>query len=138
MNTSFWSLCLHRLNVLCCLGLLALGPFLHAHLGHANTEGFHLDGLQWHSHAQDSDSLSFTADDEHDAPAVGVTPSVTREAHDAPLAHDLIAWSCTVLLMVVPLLLGAAWMKPVFATSRRPLAYTAGYPPPALAPPYPA
>lgn len=129
-------MCLRRLSTAWLLGLLALGPFLHAHFGHASTEGFHIDGLQWHSHGQDSDTTSFTADDEHDAPAVGIAASLTRESHDSPQPQDLLAWACAVVLLVFPLVtrsvvsVGSARPAPLLAPYR-----LAGHPPPALAPP---
>lgn len=118
------------------LGLLALGPFLHAHFGSASTEGFHIDGLQWHSHAQDNDTMSFTADDEHDTPAVGISASLTRESHDCPQPQDMLAWACAVVLLVLPQLTRPA-RRVVSVLPPPPVGpyHWAGHPPPALAPP---
>lgn len=131
-----WSLCLRRLSTAWLLGLLALGPFLHAHFGHASTEGFHVDGLQWHSHAPDGESLSFTADDEHEAPAVGISASLTRESHETPPSHALIAWACTLILAVLPICVPVVrprlWQRHCKPSS---LFQWAGHPPPSLAPP---
>jgi len=135
MHTT-WSLCLRRLSTAWLLGLLALGPFLHAHFGHASTEGFHVDGLQWHSHAPDDGSLGFTADDEHEAPAVGISVSLTRESQLTPAPHALIAWACTLILAVLPIC--APLVRPrLWRSDSKPasLFQWAGHPPPCLAPP---
>jgi hypothetical protein len=125
---------LRRLSAALLLGLLALGPFLHAHLGQARTSGFHMDGLQWHSHAVDAELPSLTADDEHEAPAVGVSTSLTRESLDTPQAQDLLHWAFALVLAVLP------WVLPSIrvarhTSQRHPRLYLPGQPPPALAPP---
>ena len=136
MNTRTWSLYLRRLSTVWLLGLLALGPYLHAHFGHASTQGFHVDGLQWHSHLQDTENLSFTSDDEHEAPAVGISASLTRESHDAPASQDLIAWACTVVLAVLPTVIVRSVPACPAPLAPPASAYRlAGHPPPSLAPP---
>jgi hypothetical protein len=132
LSCTLW---LRRLSAALLLGLLALGPFLHAHLGQARTSGFHMDGLQWHSHAVDAELPSLTADDEHEAPAVGVSTSLTRESLDTPQAQDLLHWAFALVLAVLP------WVVPRVAIHGHALRaptrlYLPGQPPPALAPPF--
>lgn len=125
---------MRRLNALLMLALLVLGPFLHAHFGKVHTDGFHLDGLQWHSHSADWDATSFTADDDHDSPSVGVTSSMTRTWLDTPQAQDLISWSCALVLTVLACMtIGLVRLAPL----PEPLTslFAPGASPPALAPP---
>lgn len=134
MKSLHLDLLLRRLSAVVLLSLLALGPFLHAHLGQAHTSGFHMDGLQWHTHALDADHPSLTADDDHDAPAVGVSTSLTRESLDTPPAHDLLLWAFALVLAVLP------WLMPAVMRSLRPRRmrqrrYLPGQAPPVLAPP---
>jgi len=136
MQKQSWTLCLRRLSTAWLLGLLALGPFLHAHFGHASTEGFHIDGLQWHSHLQGTDAMSFTADDDHDAPAIGISASLTRESHHSPKTQDLLTWACALVLLVLPLWPIQLLRQAPTARARPARLYRlAGYPPPALSPP---
>ena len=135
MKSLHFDLWLRRLSAVVLLSLLALGPFLHAHLGQAHTNGFHMDGLQWHTHTLDTDLPSLTADDDHEAPAVGVSTSLTRESLDVPPTQDLLLWAFALVLAVLP------WVAPATAPLLLPLRlrhrrYLPGQAPPALAPPF--
>ena len=92
---------LQRIGALALLGLLALGPFLHAHWGQANRAGFHMDGVSLHHHASGPDASVLSADDEHESPAVGVAGSLPRGAEKTPSAGDIDLWVCGLLLAVL-------------------------------------
>ena len=127
---------LQRIGALALLGLLALGPFLHAHWGQANRGGFHMDGAVVHHHAVGADASVMSADDEHESPAVGVAGSLPRGGEKTPSLGDMHLWVCSLLLAVLlPLMpLREPTREPAPRLARR----TRGnWPPLALAPPLP-
>lgn len=121
------------------MGLLALGPFLHAHYGASWTTGFHIYGVpsslsaalpQWVS---DGPVLSVPSEEE--SPAVGVETSLPRAEADSfsPDAPVLLLLTGMLLLALQRLPLAGAWMPgapPGLHTT-----FQAGWPPPAHAPP---
>lgn len=64
-----------RIGTLLLLGVLVLGPFLHAHLGQSSVAGFHVDGVTQLHH----DSCSFEKSQTPDSPAIGVSSSIVRD-----------------------------------------------------------
>ena len=125
---------LQRIGALALLGLLALGPFLHAHWGQANRGGFHMDGAVVHHHAASADAPVMSADDEHESPAVGVASSLPRGADKTPSLGDMHLWVGTlwlaVLLPLLPLRRPSRTPTPRLARRTR-----GNWPPLALAPP---
>lgn len=125
------------------MGVLALGPFLHAHYGHMEVTGFHVNGLESVSlttpNSAPSDQRSFTLPVEPESPAVGVATSMPRfeeiethgDAQPDQLGMNLLGvFDFKALTLVAAPL---AWV-PVFR-SQWAGAFQAGSPPPSLAPP---
>ena len=125
------------------MGVLALGPFLHAHYGHMQVTGFLVNGLESMSlatpNSAPSDQRSFTLPVEPESPAVGVATSLPRfeeiETHgdaqpDHPGVNLLGFFDFRPLNLVVSPL---AWL-PVFR-GQWAGSFQAGSPPPAHAPP---
>ena len=123
------------LAVLC--GLLALGPFLHAHLGFSKVTGFHVAGynslVNPHglaaSHPQAEAPELFDAE----SPAVGVSASLIRLAFDIPCPDGLSLQTLLAVIAVAGVL--CARMRPPHVVHNRPSRPRPGLPPPALAPP---
>lgn len=121
------------------MGVLALGPFLHAHYGASWATGFHLSGLPaamasaLPDGATDSPMLSLPSEEE--SPAVGVVTSLPRGEVNSftPDAPALFLLSGCVLQVLQRLSLPGLW-TPIAAPLRAPL-LQAGWPPPAQAPP---
>ena len=134
MTARLFDRCLQRLGALGLLALLALGPFLHAHLGQARLSGFHLDGVQLHDHSVHADHPVLSAEDESETPAVGVAGSLPRVSEKTVSATDLVCWLTALVWMVLPW----PWARPAAPSVRASQArrtYRRGAPPPALAPP---
>ena len=125
------------------MGVLALGPFLHAHYGHMQVTGFHVNGLESMSlatpNSAPSDQRSFTLPVEPESPAVGVATSLPRfeeiETHgdaqpDHPGVNLLGIFDFRPLTLVTAPL---AWL-PVFR-GQWAGSFQDGSPPPAHAPP---
>jgi len=137
-STSFRRASLGLISLL--MGLLALGPFLHAHYGASWATGFHLSGLPavmasaLPDVATDSPMLSLPSEEE--SPAVGVVTSLPRGEVNSftPDAPALLLLSVCVLQVLQRLPLPGLW-TPVAAPLRAPLSQ-AGWPPPAQAPPH--
>jgi hypothetical protein len=123
------------------MGLLALGPFLHAHYGASQATGFHVNGLQAVAMAQTagmaSDSPVLSPPSEQESPAVGVVTSLPRWETDSfspdtahvPLLSEVVSGG------LQRLMLAAFWpstLKPIDSRI-----FKAGFPPPAHAPPTP-
>lgn len=130
---------LTRLLLAVLFGLLALGPFLHAHLGFSKVTGFHVAGYDGpvntsSDHEHEAQQLVQHPDlSDAESPAVGVSASLVRFNHDIP-CPDGITLQVIVAIM-------ATWLMPgtlaVFApaASGRSTRPRPGLPPPALAPP---
>ncbi len=121
---------LRRWLTLLLAGLLALGPFLHGHFGASHDTGFHLDGV----HAVHASAPSVTAlqspDDE--SPALGVAVSMPHSEDEG-----LPDFALALLVAMLPLLPLRRMALPR-PRRTRPLTgalYSAGLPPPCLAPP---
>jgi hypothetical protein len=125
------------------MGVLALGPFLHAHYGHMQVTGFHVNGLESVTPvspiSSPSDQLTFTLPADPESPAVGVATSLPRfeeseSIEDAFPEHSNWAlmdfFSCRLLALVSPPL---AWVPLFFEQVLG--SFQAGAPPPAQAPP---
>ena len=116
--------------------LLALGPFLHAHYGSSSRTGFHMDEVsQAVSHLPPlGHSTELSQADAPESPALGVATSHTREVNDAgqgPLSSAATHPVHPAPTAPSPLRVNAWQHAP-----RTPFApYSAGLPPPALAPP---
>ncbi len=121
------------------MGLLALGPFLHAHYGASWATGFHLSGLpsgltvSVPDVATDSPMLSPPSEEE--SPAVGVVTSLPRDEVNSftPDAPALFFLSVCVLQVLQRQPLLGLWTPvtaPLLATLSQ-----AGWPPLAQAPP---
>lgn len=113
------------------VGLLALGPFLHGHVGASHDTGFHLDGV--HAvHALGATDVRATQTGHDESPAMGVATSLP---HPEDKTFDLLAWA---LLLAVLALLPHPHLPLPQAQRDRGLTrrlYRAGLPPPSLAPP---
>ena len=121
------------------MGLLALGPFLHAHYGASWTTGFHVNGLQavviTPTASIDTPTLSLPT--EQESPAVGVVASLPRSEADS-LASEMppVVILSLIVLSLLPALRSAwPWNPAAPAVIRR--FFQAGCPPPAHAPPCP-
>ena len=115
------------------IGLLALGPFQHGHLGASHISGFHVDGLHAVSHPAETDfshSLS-AANDE--SPALGVATSLPKSDDDGGLLLHAALLSAVLLCLLSRLCL--LRIRPSAAGPQTVHAYRDGWPPPALAPP---
>ena len=118
------------------LGLLAIGPFLHSHLGASVVSGFHMDGLHSVVQADTANTgqvLSSIGVNDDESPALGVAASLPNADQDSLCVGDIVAWLlATLLVSLVRLPKGKhpAWLGVV-----PPHTYQAGWPPPALAPP---
>lgn len=116
--------------------LLALGPFLHAHYGSSSRTGFHMDEVsQAVSHLPHlGHSTELSQADTPESPALGVATSHTREVSDP--GDDHLSSAATHPVHPNPAapapLLANAWQQ---APRTAPTPYSAGLPPPALAPP---
>jgi hypothetical protein len=128
-----------RLLLAVLFGLLALGPFLHAHLGFSKITGFHVAGYDGmvntsspHSHTLDAPVLHPDLSDT-ESPAVGISSSLVRDLTDIPCPDGITMQSVVAIIacMLIGLTLGQPRTGPVASPARsRP-----GFPPPALAPP---
>jgi hypothetical protein len=128
-----------RLLLAVLFGLLALGPFLHAHLGFSKVTGFHVAGYDGpasssspHDHAAGSQAQHPDLSDA-ESPAVGVSASLVRWVHDIPCPDGLTLQSI-VAVIVAALVLPRLAQAPTVALGR-PARPRPGLPPPALAPP---
>jgi len=91
------SLLRHWLTLLLA-GLLALGPFLHGHVGASHQTGFHLDGVHAVQTSHPTGVFTFqTPDDE--SPALGVAASLPH-----PEDEGLPDLALALLMAVLPLL----------------------------------
>ena len=118
------------------MGLLALGPFLHAHYGSSHSQGFHVDGLaQLGAVHERLDFSVLTQDTEEESAALGVTTSHARQAFGD---FDDASTSCLFVVFVLFAAL-ALCISPRLQRARKLSAphrtYAPGFPPPALAPP---
>lgn len=121
------------------MGLLSIGPFLHSHVGASVVSGFHMDGVRSltsvSAGSTDASAAlpSFSVND-NESPALGVGTSLPKSDQDSLCVGDLTAVLAAVLLASLvcpPQRTRRAW--PSAAPART---YQAGWPPPALAPPY--
>jgi len=135
--TPFHRLSLWLISLL--MGLLALGPFLHAHYGASGATGFHVNGLEAVALTQTpvrlTDSTTLSLPSEQESPAVGVVTSLPRSEAD-PLTPDnwIAVWPSFLTLGIlhrVP----STWF---WALGEHPASnrlFQVGLPPPAHAPP---
>lgn len=136
-STLFRRLSLWLISLL--MGLLALGPFLHAHYGASLTSGFHINGLQAVTMAptpgQATDGSVLSLPTEQDSPAVGVVTSLPRTEADAftPDTTNVVLFSFLVLSILHRL--PSAWPWNPVAPAAITRLFQAGCPPPAHAPP---
>ena len=123
------------------MGLLALGPFLHAHYGGSAATGFHVNGLQAVAIAPasglSSDSPMLSLPTEQESPAAGVVTTLPRSETDAftPDTPSVVMLSLIVLGLLPALLSAWPWNPAAPAVINR--LFQAGCPPPAHAPPCP-
>jgi len=119
------------------MGLLSIGPFLHSHVGASVVSGFHMDGVRSLTQAHTPDAstalTSFRVNDD-ESPALGVATSLPKSDQDSLCVGDITSLLAAVLLtcLVCPPLrtrLVWPWVLPSHT-------YQAGWPPPALAPPF--
>lgn len=121
------------------MGLLALGPFLHAHYGPSMATGFHVNGLQAVATTSrtgtttGSPVLSLPTDQE--SPAVGVVTSLPRFEADTFSADTTPVLWIRFLIQTVLQRLPSAWPWTPVAPSLQGRIFQAGFPPPAHAPP---
>ena len=115
------------------IGLLALGPFLHGHLGASHVSGFHLDGIHAVSHAHEAGSAHSMRAVDDESPALGVATSLPKPDDDGSLLLQA-ALLLAVALGLLPRLV-LLRIRPSAAGPRPVHAYHAGWPPPAHAPP---
>lgn len=120
-------------------GLLALGPFLHAHLGFSKVTGFHVAGYDGpvstssaHAHAIDDQAQHPDLSDA-ESPAVGVSASLVRDILDIPCPDGITIQSIVAIMAATLVLSGLLQSAPVW--TRHPNRPRPGLPPPALAPP---
>ena len=130
MNTSAHPL-LHRWLTLLLVGLLALGPFLHSHVGASHDTGFHLDGV--HAvHAQHDTTVHASSVNEEESPALGVSASLPHPEDEG--LPDL-AWALLLALLPMLPLQRLPLPRSSSADHTPSTLYRPGLPPPGLAPP---
>ena len=121
------------------MGLLAIGPFLHAHYGPSMATGFHVNGLQAAaitSHAgTPTDSPMLSLPTEQESPAVGVVTSLPRFEADTFSADTTPVLLLSFLIQSVTLRLSNTWPWTPAAPPGIARIFQAGFPPPAHAPP---
>lgn len=126
---------LNRWVIAVLIGLLALGPFLHSHLGVSRVSGFHVDGMHAVDHTNENEVGSApslrAADDE--SPALGVVTSLPKPDDDGNLLLQAALLLAAVLGLLPRLIL--LRIRRSAAEPRTVHAYHDGWPPPALAPP---
>lgn len=128
-----------RLLLAVLFGLLALGPFLHAHLGFSKVTGFHVAGYDGPvatsaEHAQAShDRVQSPEVSDTESPAVGVSASLVRLAFDIPCPDGITLQSIVAIVVATLVLRVVAHVTP--APMGRPSRPRPGFPPPAIAPP---
>lgn len=116
------------------IGLLALGPFLHGHLGASHVSGFHVDGMHAVAHLDEAGTAHSLRAVDDESPALGVATSLPKPDDDGSLllqAALLLAWALCLLPRLSSLRIRPAATDPQAAR-----AYRDGWPPPALAPPH--
>ena len=124
------------------MGLLALGPFLHAHYGHSQATGFHINGLEIagfaaHMTAATDEAPAVSAPLEAESPAVGVVTSLPRFEEG-----ELFSTNMLEVLLLSFFILGVfnrlpqIWPCVSKANPFVACSFKAGFPPPALAPPF--
>ena len=128
-----------RLLLAVLFGLLALGPFLHAHLGFSSITGFHVAGYDGvvttsspHAHTVDAPVLHPDLSDA-ESPAVGVSSSLVRDLADIPCPDGITLQA--VVAIIACMLLGLGLSQPHTWPVDSPPRSRPGLPPPALAPP---
>jgi hypothetical protein len=131
------------------MGLLALGPFLHAHYGQSQATGFHINGLQTASgtsallpaHQGFASAVSaerpwLSAPTEQESPAVSVVTSLPRfEEGDSFSADTLEVLLVSFFVLSVLRRLPRIWPGVRTVNPFVACAFQAGFPPPAHAPP---
>jgi hypothetical protein len=136
-STPFRRLNLGLISLL--MGLLALGPFLHAHYGASLASGFHVNGLQAVAVAQVSviacDGPMLSPPTEQESPAVGVVTSLPRFEADTFSADTTPVLLLSFLIQSVTLRLSNTWPWTPAAPPGIARIFQAGFPPPAHAPP---
>ena len=119
------------------MGLLAIGPFLHSHVGASVVSGFHMDGVRSLTQAHTPDAstamTSFRVNDD-ESPALGVATSLPKPDQDSLCVGDITALLAAVLL--ASLVSGPRCTPPTWPRVLPSHTYQAGWPPPALAPPF--
>lgn len=115
------------------IGLLALGPFLHGHLGASHVSGFHVDGMHAVAHAGDTGAvLSMSALDD-ESPALGVATSLPKPDDDSKLLQAALLLACALCLLPR---LSTLRIRPAATDPQAARTYRDGWPPPALPPPH--
>jgi hypothetical protein len=124
---------LQRWLIMLLASLLALGPFLHGHLGNSHQSGFHLDGM--HAlHADDGSvaAMASPSGAEEESEALGVGDSLPPSTDPGlPLLLCGLLFALLALSLLSRL---ACPLTPPLRTGPRTL-YRPGLPPPGLAPP---
>ncbi len=115
------------------IGLLALAPFLHGHLGASHVSGFHLDGIHAVAHTSEAGSAHSMRAVDDESPALGVVTSLPKPDDDGSLLLQAALLLAAVLGLLPRLVL--LRIRPSAAEPRPVHAYRDGWPPPALAPP---
>jgi len=124
------------------MGLLALGPFLHAHYGPTEATGFHINGLETatvatHMTAVTDDMPTMSAPISPESPAVGVVTSLPRfEGSDELITDTLEILLLSFFVLGVFNRLPQIWPWVSKANPFVACSFKAGFPPPALAPPF--
>ena len=130
---------LTRLLLAVLFGLLALGPFLHAHLGFSKVTGFHVAGydgpVSTHASPPEVSILQGQYDDlsDFESPSVGVSASLVRLAFDIPCPDGMTLQS--VVAIIATVVASSRWSLAAPWPGRHSARSRPGLPPPALAPP---
>jgi hypothetical protein len=128
-----------RLLLAVLFGLLALGPFLHAHLGFSKVTGFHVAGydgpVSTHGSPPEASVLQGQYADlsDFESPAVGVSASLVRLAFDIPCPDGMTLQSIVAIIAMA--LMSRYWSPAAPGAGRHVARSRPGLPPPALAPP---
>jgi hypothetical protein len=94
------SICLQL--VIALVALLAVGPFLHAHLGVSTVQGLHVDGMSAVNTTHvTSGATSFSATQEHESAAVGVETAYARQISFDVQESPQVFVVCSVFVLAV-------------------------------------
>ena len=136
-TTPFHRLCLWLISLL--MGLLALGPFLHAHYGATGATGFHVNGLQavvvTQASGRSTQTPTLSLPTEQESPAMGVVTSLPRSEAEPITPDNAMAIGPSFLALSILHRVPSTWFGALGEHPTSGRIFRVGLPPPAHAPP---